>query len=172
MKYLDMNRFSSYIDDLSKELSIKLGKTIKRGDIFNALFLLLSDSRDLRWAGDLWNIEITESEIDELLENFDFSILDKTVLTDNQIFPFNVLIQRRAEIKENGMVWIIHKYDKDPFPSNPHAHCIDQNIKLDLSNGKYFRNKALLGKLSKKDLTSIREKANKYFNGLLPELNI
>jgi hypothetical protein len=48
MKYLDMNRFSSFIDDLSKTLSIKLGKTIKRGDIFNALFLLLSDVEDLR----------------------------------------------------------------------------------------------------------------------------
>lgn len=166
-----MNRFSSFIDDLSKKLSTELGKTIKRGDIFNALFLLLSDIKDLRWAGDLWNIEITESEIEELLKDFNFDILDKTVLTDNQIFPFNVLYQRRAQIKENGMIWIIHKYDKDPFPSNPHAHCIEHNIKLDLSNGKYFRNKSLLGKLSKKDLISIREKANKYFNGLLPELN-
>ena len=166
-----MNRFSSFIDELSKVLSSKLGKTIKRADIFNALFLLLSDIKDLRWAGDLWNIEITESEIEELLKDFDFEILDKTVLTDNQIFPFNVLIQRKAQIKENGMIRIIHKYDKDPFPSNPHAHCIEHNIKLDLTNGKYFRNKAFLGKISKKELISIREKANKYYNGMLPELN-
>ena len=25
-------------------------------------------------------------------------------------------------IKEGGEIWVVHKYDKDSWPSNPHAH--------------------------------------------------
>jgi hypothetical protein len=30
-----------------------------------------------------------------------------------------------ADVRVAGVVWRVYKYDADPLPSRPHAHCID-----------------------------------------------
>ena len=77
-----------------------------------------------------------------------------------------------VRLKFKGQIWVIHRYDADPLPSNPHAHCLEQNIKLDLSNGNCFRKKKFLFRISEKDLLSIRELANDVYKGNLPPLAI
>lgn len=32
------------------------------------------------------------------------------------------LVQK--DYKVNGEIWRVHRYDADPFPSSPHAHCV------------------------------------------------
>ena len=66
----------------------------------------------------------------------------------------------------------MHKNDKDRFPSNPHAHQLEDNLKLDLSNGKLFRKRNCVKQLKKKDLLILRELAHKVFEGELPALTI
>ena len=49
------------------------------------------------------------------------------------------------DYKVGGEVWRVHKYDPDPWPSRPHAHCIDGReryvgCKLHLGTGELFRN--------------------------------
>jgi hypothetical protein len=70
------------------------------------------------------------------------------------------------------LIWLIHKYDKDPFPSSPHAHQVDNNIKLDLSNGKCYKVRKHVHTLNKKQLLDFREKAEKVFDGDLPVIAI
>ena len=171
MAFTDIEKFSNLLDDFAAYYSNEYKRTIAKKEVYNAIFLLIADIKYLTWAGDLWNVEMSEAELKALLDKFDFEILNKTIETDNEIFPMHVLIQRRVLIKDNGLIWIIHKNDKDPFPSIPHAHCLDQNLKLDLGNGNYFRNRELLGRLKKKELISIREKASKVFQGDLPPMN-
>jgi len=67
-------------------------------------------------------------------------------------------------IKVKGEIWCVYKYDKDPFPSNPHAHNKQTGCKLHLGNGKlYDRNKKpLKTKISKKNLTLIRNRLDKF----------
>ena len=57
---------------------------------------------------------------------------------------------KKAQIKVKGDIWIIHKGDVDPFPSKPHAHNYNENIKVHLGNGELYRKKDNVGKLERK----------------------
>ncbi len=62
----------------------------------------------------------------------------------------------KAQVKFKGEKWIIHKNDKDFFPSNPHAHNLEHHYKLHLGNGKLFRKKNCVGKINNKNLLKLR----------------
>ena len=63
----------------------------------------------------------------------------------------------KAIIKFNGSVWHVHKNDKDTFPSNPHAHNYEENIKLHLGNGAIYSKKRFLSNMKRKDLIYFRK---------------
>ena len=172
-KFNQFDKIDNIKSKLSKHFnSIYTDIQIDEKKVFDALFLLLADKYDLNWAGDLWDINITYDEAKDLLSKFDFSTIDDIITIDNKIIPRDLLIQFKVRIKSKGLIWIIHKYDNDSFPSNPHAHEIDNNIKLDLSTGKCYKKRQLMYKLNKRDLLTIREKASKIYKGELPELKI
>lgn len=171
MDTMQIVEFDNLLENLAKFFSVANKATIRREDIFDALFILLSDSQNLEWGGDLWDVEISEPEAKSLLTNFDFEILNTTIEIVEYIFPLSVVHQKKVRIKDNGLIWIIHKNDKDPFPSVPHAHCLDQNIKLDLGSGEYYRNRIFKGRLKKKDFLDLRVKASLVYHGELPPLN-
>lgn len=82
-------------------------------------------------------------------------------------------LSQRALIKVEGELWRIHLYDKDPFPSNPHAHNLETNLKLHLGSGELFQKRQRVGKIAKKDLLLIRDRINNVLKDLvLPELCI
>ena len=145
---------------------------IERNHLFDSLFILYSDKYDLEWPGDLWDIEINYDDAKRLLTEFDFNVIMNTIEVQSEIIPKDLLIQFKVRIKSKGLIWIIHKNDKDPFPSKPHAHELDNNIKIDLSNGNCYKKKQLMYTLRKRDLLMIREKADKIYKGELPELKI
>jgi hypothetical protein len=165
------------IDNLKNKLSEHFNSIysdiqIDRKQVFDALFIMLSDKYDLEWIGDLWDIDITYDEAKKVLSNFDFNTINNVIETNEEIIPRDLLIQYKVRIKSKGLIWIIHKNDMDPFPSSPHAHQLDNNIKLDLSNGKCYKKKQLMYTLKKRDLLIIREKANMIYKGELPKLKL
>jgi hypothetical protein len=117
-------------------------------------------------------VEISYDEALHLLSDFDFNIFHKKFFSEQKILPPDLLIEYKVKIKSKGLIWIIHKYDKDPFPSNPHAHQLENNIKLDLSNGKFYKTREHICTLKKKDLLLIRAEAEKVFDGELPILAV
>lgn len=148
------------------------GHNITRDEVFNALFIRLSEQFDLEWQGDLWALEMDFDEALQSIIDFDFKILNQNIVSDRSILPDELLLNYKVRIKSKGLIWIIHMYDKDPFPSNPHAHQLENNIKLDLSNGKCYKVRKYICTLKKKDLLRIRQEAKKIFKGRLPELNV
>src|SRR5262245_9137022 len=55
----------------------------------------------------------------------------------------------------NGEIWRVHKSDPDPFPSSPHAHCVDgrerfKGCKLHLGTGELYRDGKPTGRRLKK----------------------
>lgn len=169
---MEIEELIQLFESLSFRISALKGKEIKVSDIEDALFILLSDEKDFKWRGSLWDIEISEEQAFNLLSDFDFLTLNRFIETDIDVIPDHLRIQRKARIKSGGLNWIIHLYDKDPFPSNPHAHLLDSNIKLDLSNGNCYCRRKFEYKISHKSLIEIREKAAKVFKGGLPELTV
>jgi hypothetical protein len=65
-----------------------------------------------------------------------------------------------ATIRRDGCVWRVHRYDPDPFPSNPHAHNVESGLKLDLSSGRlYFGARDTEQSINRKHLLAIRQEA-------------
>jgi hypothetical protein len=140
--------------------------------IMEALILLFSDAYDFEWVGDVWDVDLSSEEVQKRLETFDFSIVSSKVTLDTESIPEHFRIHYKVKIKAAGYVCIIHKNDLDPFPSNPHAHLLELNLKFDLSNGILYRRRKAEGSISTKKLLTIRQAASKVFKGELPELNI
>jgi hypothetical protein len=58
------------------------------------------------------------------------------------------LLQKSYRLR--GEVWQVHKGDADPYPSNPHAHCIEgrrfyEGLKLHLGTGDLYRGSEFTG---------------------------
>lgn len=62
------------------------------------------------------------------------------------------------QVRHCGEVWVIHRNDADPFPSDPHAHNYESNLKLHLGTGNLYLKKRIVGKVGRKELIAIREK--------------
>ena len=148
------------------------GHDITRKEVSNALFIRLSDQFDLEWQGDFSDLEMDFDEALQSIIDFDFRTLNQNIVIDRSIFPDELLLNYKVRIKSKGLIWVIHMYDKDPFPSNPHAHQLENNIKLDLSNGNCYKVKKYIYTLDKKDLLLIRLEAEKVFRGKLPDLTV
>jgi hypothetical protein len=145
---------------------------IKKGHIAEALFLLFEESGKLEDFVDVLFIHIEYDDALKLLSDFNFNILQNKIETDEEIIPDNFLMKFKIRIKSKGLIWIIHRNDLDPYSSNPHAHQISNNIKLDLSNGKCYKKGNHIHTIKRKELISFREEASKKFKGELPELKM
>lgn len=159
-KLMQIEKFDNLLEKLSDHFTSIYYCPIIQKDIFDALFILSADKYDLEWPGDLWDVDIDYDEALKLLSNFDFNTLQYEISIDKEILPSDILIRYKVRIKDNNLIWIIHKNDTDPFPSNPHAHQLSNNIKLDLRNGKCYKRKKYIYKIRKKDLLKIRAQAN------------
>ena len=134
------------------------GMEIEAIDIQNALTQVLQakDEYDLLHRG------LSGGEIIALLLDFDFRIfhpeVTQLVILSESILPENIpRLLTEQTVKVKGEVWRIHQDDKDPFPSNPHAHNYEAGVKLHLGTGELFdRNNHPKGNIGKKRLTTLR----------------
>lgn len=94
---------------------------------------------------------------------FDFSLIPDDLTAD--------LIKGR--VKMSGEIWDVHKADKDPFPSNPHAHNLESKYKVDLSNGDLYRKTTKVGNMRRKEFLLLRQLIAKEIKDIvLPQLNL
>lgn len=145
-------------------------KSITRENIFDALYLSLKDRFQWEHPLDFWDLDIAYEEACATLSTFDFRTVLHKIETERNIIPKDLLINYKVQIKSKGLIWLIHIYDSDPFPSSPHAHEMSSGLKLDLRNGRCYKRKQLVHSIKKRDLLLIRKEAEKHFN--LPELEI
>src|SRR3989344_7278462 len=73
---------------------------------------------------------------------------------------YEQFLETKERVKHQG-VWVIHKYDKDTFPSNPHAHNEETGEKLNLFTGEIHHpvTRQIVGKMSDKDLKEFWNKS-------------
>jgi len=155
---LTIEEFDDLLENWSIEISRAFGCNVSRAKIFEALFMILGDKYNLEFPLDLWDIDIKFEDGLKYLKEFDFTSFDHQFEIDLS-FDRNILFSTKAKLKAAGFVLHIHRYDQDPFPSNPHAHVVDQNIKIDLSKGNCYRCRTLIKTIKNNDLMKIRTKA-------------
>lgn len=93
----------------------------------------------------------------------------RVVLAENIVPSGTSLPLKKEMIRYRGQVWVIHRYDKDPFPSSPHAHNYDLDLKMHLGNGGLYRGKGLLSTVRPKHLFEFRERVK---HVVLPPLEV
>ncbi len=162
----DLERNESIYIQLADYFSQKHNVKLQWEDIADAIEI---HTNLLEHPVDIWNIELSFEELKLILSNYDFNIPKIKVDIDIQL-PENILHNVKVRIKAKGNIYIIHKKDLDPFPSNPHAHIYGQCLKLDLSNGNLYRKKLLVEKIPKKEFLLIRSKITEVYKGELPKL--
>ena len=141
-------------------LSRLKGCEIEDIDVQTALMEVLN----LTEPTDLLFKELGQKEMVRLLRGFDFDRLHPEVLAqielDESAIPEGVpRLLTEITVRNKGEQWRIHKNDADPFPSNPHAVCLGDGMKLDLSTGQLYRKRQCLGQIKEKHLLAIRQKA-------------
>ena len=167
----EVNYFREELKKARTELEIFYCRSFSDDD----LYLALANYYDmLDMPANLIFKRLSTVQMIDALKDYDFAsryqlgsvVLTKTIIPSG--FP---RLSRRALVKVEGEIWQIHLYDKDPFPSNPHAHNFETNLKLHLGSGELFKKRQLVGRITKKDLLLIRERiSNDLKDIVLPEL--
>jgi len=167
-----INDWVDLLHESSAFFSKERGYSITRKEILEAIYILTDEKNNYDWIGDVYDNSYSLEDIKKLLQNFDFKILENTVESDEDVVPRDLRINYKVRIKVKGGIWVIHKNDKDLFPSNPHAHLLDSNIKLHLGNGDCYRKRKFIYKVDRKKLIMIREKASSMIDYELPVLEV
>lgn len=166
----NIERLDAILNSLVEEFTVFISPEITRENIFDALFLQLQKSNNLDHPLNFWDLKISYKEAVNTLKLFDFNTVLYPIETELDLIPKDLLMNFKVRVKSKGLIWVIHKYDEDPFPSNPHAHLMESRIKMDLSTGKCYENKKYQMSVKRKDLLAIRAQAEIHFE--MPPLKI
>ena len=131
------------------------GSSLSRDDL--SVYLLISDPRlqGINWAGEIWDLECTVSELEQILTSIVINQAPIEVEYDVAL-PERGVFSTKVTVKNRGQVWRLHQNDADHFPSHPHAHNIELCLKLDLRTGGLYRGKSCVSCIPKKQLREVR----------------
>lgn len=139
-------------------LSAAKAQSITIRDVERALV----DVLELDEIFDLLYRDIDSDMIVALLKDYDFTIRPQKVCEvefEESILPpdYPIALQE-ARVKLKGEIWVAYKYDRDPFPSNPHAHNYDRKLKMHLGTGDVYagRDRVPCERIRKADLLTLR----------------
>lgn len=169
---LQLNKFIEEVEKAKELLTKELSHELKFLDIQLALAEHYGYTQEDSTRTASHNL--TADQIFVMLKDHDFKFPDESEIIElsESILPDGALKRLDEQtIKSKGEIWVIHKYDKDPLPSNPHAHNEETGQKLDLRNGDLYdgKNNYQGTNISKKDLLLLRGKVKKM---TLPPLTI
>lgn len=141
---------------------------IKSEDAFNALVYAYAD--EIEHPVEFWSADYNADDLIKHLQYYRLSHLIALYKIELDLAE-EVVFRGKVRLRINGYRIDIHKNDADPWPSNPHGHIYDQNLKIDLSNGKCYRKRKYVDKLHEKKLFQIRKICVQ--KGItLPDLNL
>lgn len=144
-----------------KKARIELSKIYRTSINERLMDICLIEHFDLEKEIDIISYNLDSKDIVAILKNSDnlYPVYNQEIQVDMSLLASNLPQPLTEQIaKHKGVIWNVHKYDKDVFPSNPHAHNYEENVKLNLFTGELFKKKECIGKLSAKDLSSIKVK--------------
>jgi hypothetical protein len=127
------------LNESAEMISTACADTVSVGEVE----LALVDVLHLNQIADILDREIDTQSITSLLAAYDFARLRPERLCEvefvDSIIPDGVsILLTEVKVKLKGEIWMVHKNDADPFPSNPHAHNYQRGLKMHLGNGDLY----------------------------------
>ena len=130
-------------------------RTITKRDVLEVMLLTAPELRMIEYPGDMWDVEFTLEELEGYVARAGTFVPIAEVELDEPLV-FKGMFEWKADVKIKGQRWRIHKTDADPFPSDPHAHNYDQNLKLHLGTGELYRGRKMKYVLSRRIFYELR----------------
>ncbi len=146
-------------EDLVKDLN-KNGISVTVEQVWAAIQIYCHENfpEEIEFWSDILFIKVEYSVLLAYMSSIDFELIKIEFDTTTANIHYSLLLMVKAQVKHKGLIWVVHKYDADPFPSIPHAHQIDNRFKLHLGTGKIYLKKEEISQLSKKEFLAVREK--------------
>lgn len=167
---LEFEEFLQYIGTKLQFVKAKFPNTeVSESHLIGVLMYSYMDKFESKLSLEFYDNPVSKFDIDLALDLYDFNQIKNEVLLEFEMPPEIEQVETKVKIKTSGKVFRIHKNDVDPFPSSPHAHFLDSNIKVDLSNGKCYQVKKHKFTLKKKEFLDLRLKASE-LGVILPDL--
>lgn len=151
-----LQKWVGVLEKLENEISAFQSQKITQADLLTALNIKYSTAETYLTYADLYYVDPDFEALFDEYKHYDFSYNRTEIEAEISTFKGNDLW--KAQVKVGGDTWVLHKYDADPFPSKPHAHNLNSNVKLHLGNGGLFNKFKNIGSIGKKDLEIIRAK--------------
>jgi hypothetical protein len=114
---------------------------------------------------DLLYLDIDCNVIVNLLRDYDFAgsrpeSLCEVTFDESILPPDSPVALREAKVKMRGEIWVANRYDRDPFPSNPHAHNYDRDLKIHLGTGDIYEGhkRVPCRRMKRRDLIELRSR--------------
>jgi hypothetical protein len=167
----EMNRFNERIAEVEKYFQSEKNLAVGYIEVLTALMEVLKEPN----PENICKRDLSEADLIRALDGyvFDAPMIIGEVSDPTIEIPGSISRIYSAINKVDRSVWEILRNDKDPHPSNPHAHNEIEDITMDLSNGKLYHDGEYVSQLRKKDVVNFRNRiAEKYPGMELPALKI
>lgn len=145
-------------------------RTITKRDVLEVLLLTAPELQTIEYPGDMWGVEFTLEELEGYIARAGTFVPIAEVELDEPLL-FKGMFESKADVKMKGQRWRVYQNDADPFPSDPHAHNLDQHVKLHLGTGGLYRGRTLKDVLSRKIFLNLRDRFSA-IGVVLPPLEI
>jgi hypothetical protein len=160
------NELSALINQFNQNAQ----RTITTRDVLEVMLLTAPVLQTIEHPVDIWDFEFTLEELQGYVARVGSFVPIAEVELDEPLI-FKGMFELKADVKMKGHRWRVYQNDADPFPSDPHAHNLDQHVKLHLGTGGLYRGRKLKDVLSRKHFLDLRERFSA-IGILLPPLEI
>lgn len=153
-----LNAWIAFSAEARQRLATIHGRVIESGEFTEAVRELWGAENQLMM---LYTPIPTVDEIIEQLKDYPFEPplgepLQTITLTES-ILPEDWLrLLEEQTLPQGGEIWRIHQNDADPFPSSPHAHNLENGLKLHLGTGYLYKKRKIVSRIRCKDLRKLR----------------
>lgn len=147
------NELSALIDQFNQHAQ----RTITTRDVHEVMLLTAPELQMIEYPGDMWDVEFTIEELEGYVARAGTFVPIAELELDEPLV-FEGMFEWKADVKIKGQRWRVYQNDADPFPSDPHAHNYDQNVKLHLGTGQLYRGRKLKDVLSRKIFLDLRDR--------------
>lgn len=147
------NELSALID----QFNLHAQRTITKRDVLEVMLLTAPELRMIEYPGDIWDVEFTLEELEGYVDRAGTFVPIAEVELDEPLI-FKGMFEWKVDVKMKGQRWRVYQNDADPFPSDPHAHNLDQLVKLHFGTGGLYRGRKFEDVLTRKNFLDLRER--------------
>ncbi|MES2521400.1 MAG: hypothetical protein V4617_01790 [Gemmatimonadota bacterium] len=152
----NLNSFIDAANAHEAEYAESTGLKLAPNAAQQALCDLLGLSNPIDLLTQSWNVDRIRSLLCAMELETASTVVEEILLLKPLLPAVEPRLLTEQTIDFDSEQWRIHKNDADPFPSNPHAHCLGYPLKLHLGTGVLYKKRKVHSSVPWKDFLAFR----------------